>query len=41
MSQVVQSRRIRAVDLAKRKAAGVKIIALTALKVVRRDGITH
>jgi len=30
MSQVVQSRRIRAVDLAKRKAAGVKIIALTA-----------
>ncbi|NEU13207.1 3-methyl-2-oxobutanoate hydroxymethyltransferase [Methylobacterium sp. BTF04] len=30
MSQVVQSRRIRAIDLAKRKAAGVKIIALTA-----------
>ena len=30
MSQVVQSRRIRAVDLAKRKAEGAKIIALTA-----------
>ncbi len=30
MSQVVQSRRIRAVDLAKRKAEGRKIIALTA-----------
>ena len=30
MSQVVQSRRLRAVDLAKRKAAGEKIIALTA-----------
>ncbi|GJE16118.1 3-methyl-2-oxobutanoate hydroxymethyltransferase [Methylobacterium marchantiae] len=30
MSQVVQSRRIRAVDLAKRRAEGRKIIALTA-----------
>ncbi|TXN71943.1 3-methyl-2-oxobutanoate hydroxymethyltransferase [Methylobacterium sp. WL6] len=30
MSQVVQSRRVMAVDLAKRKAEGVKIIALTA-----------
>lgn len=30
MSQAVQSRRIRAIDLAKRKAAGAKIIALTA-----------
>lgn len=30
MSQVVQSRRIRAVDLVKRKAEGRKIIALTA-----------
>ncbi|MHC1999085.1 3-methyl-2-oxobutanoate hydroxymethyltransferase [Methylobacterium sp. CM6241] len=30
MSQVVESRRIRAVDLAKRKAEGAKIIALTA-----------
>ncbi|WP_375466371.1 3-methyl-2-oxobutanoate hydroxymethyltransferase [uncultured Methylobacterium sp.] len=30
MSQVVQSRRLRAVDLAKRKAEGRKIIALTA-----------
>ena len=30
MSQVVQSRRVMAVDLAKRKAEGAKIIALTA-----------
>ena len=30
MSQVVQSRRLRAVDLAKRKAEGRKIVALTA-----------
>ena len=30
MSQVVQSRRLRAIDLAKRKAEGRKIIALTA-----------
>ncbi|GJE59892.1 3-methyl-2-oxobutanoate hydroxymethyltransferase [Methylobacterium trifolii] len=30
MSQVVQSRRLRAVDIAKRKAEGAKIIALTA-----------
>ena len=30
MSQVVQSRRVRAIDLAKRKAEGRKIIALTA-----------
>lgn len=30
MSQVVQSRRVMAVDLAKRRAAGAKIIALTA-----------
>jgi len=30
MSQVIQSRRLRAVDLAKRKAAGRKIVALTA-----------
>lgn len=30
MSQAVQSRRIRAIDLAKRKSEGAKIIALTA-----------
>ena len=30
MSQVVQSRRLRAVDIGKRKAEGRKIIALTA-----------
>src|ERR1044072_4712169 len=30
MSQVVQSRRLRAIDIGKRKAEGRKIIALTA-----------
>ncbi len=36
MSQHVQSRRLRAIDVAKRKAEGRKIIALTAYHATRR-----